>query len=116
MNYYVYFIREQYRGYVFLDIEGNGIPSKTVRRKMKKMPVKVGVSNNPDRRMITMQTGNSRKLELIAKMGPFSKKQAFSQESRIHRILGRGRITGEWFDGLTIHQYLQDWTRNFPND
>ena len=60
-------------------------------------PFKVGVARNVDRRLETLQTGNPYELAIIAKLGPFSRLQAYETERRLHRRLKNFKIRGEWF-------------------
>ena len=66
-NHYIYFIKE----------------NKTRRREF--CAVKIGVSSNPEKRLTAMQTGNPRKLSIEVKMGPFSRKEAYGMEKKLHR-------------------------------
>lgn len=60
-------------------------------------PFKVGISHNPTFRLSQMQTCNPNELKLmdIINPGEFCAKTI---ESKVHRILSKNRIRGEWFD------------------
>lgn len=77
-KHYVYFIREA---------EGS---------------TKIGVSNNPDARLATMQTGNPRTLTIEARLGPFGRAEAYSVERRMHRVFRRWHVRGEWFESEVL--------------
>lgn len=55
--------------------------------------VKVGYSKSPEKRIKALQTGNSRKLELMGWIASSDK----SIEKKIHRQFHRCRVQGEWF-------------------
>ncbi|MDH4263942.1 MAG: GIY-YIG nuclease family protein [Spirochaetia bacterium] len=64
----------------------------------KKGPIKVGVANNVDERLSTLQTGCPIKLIFIHKFNvDGNDMQAYNIESHIHKILKKQRIYGEWF-------------------
>lgn len=77
VNCYVYLIQEQIKG--------------------SKGAVKIGLSANIERRIENMQVGNSRRLKLIATMGPFHEIKATCFEQQLHRRFKKHRIRGEWF-------------------
>lgn len=56
--------------------------------------IKIGVSNDPRRRLDTMQTGSAEPLELLGVLPG-----QFEEERRLHEMLKRHRIHGEWFRG-----------------
>ena len=64
----------------------------------KRPPVKVGVSANVEKRLATLQTGNPRKLTLIAKIDMGSSKKAYAAEALIHNRFLEQHIHGEWFN------------------
>lgn len=78
VNYYIYLVQEQ-----LLSNKG---------------AVKIGMSSRVDRRIENMQVGNSRKLVLVAKMGPFGEIKATCFEKQLHRRFKRHHIRGEWFN------------------
>lgn len=63
----------------------------------KNGPIKIGKSNNPEKRMISVQTGNPYKLRLVAVIYCDDDAAAYRMESRFHRILKKHRMHGEWF-------------------
>lgn len=54
--------------------------------------IKIGISNNPARRVSDLQTGSAERLELIGTRAGNSQ-----EEERLHRIFGDLRVNGEWF-------------------
>lgn len=60
-------------------------------------PVKIGYSENPDRRVRQLQTGQSNKLVLYYSQG-VSKVEARKIEKQIHATNGYLRSRGEWFN------------------
>jgi hypothetical protein len=59
--------------------------------------IKVGVSNNIKNRINQMQTGNPKKINLIAKRSFNKRSEAFYIEGVIHQFLKDHRQSGEWF-------------------
>lgn len=64
--------------------------------------IKIGVSDNVDARLASLQTANPVKLELLAKIGCASKSEAFAIEKKLHSSLRSYRAEGEWFFGRAI--------------
>jgi predicted GIY-YIG superfamily endonuclease len=59
--------------------------------------IKIGVSDDPDQRLLKLQTGTSRALRVIAKF-PFSTRAAaFDMERDLHLKFCHLRLSGEWF-------------------
>lgn len=59
--------------------------------------IKIGVSNNPEKRCQELQTGNHGSLFLIAKF-PFSNRfEAMAMEKELHLKFNDYRLNGEWF-------------------
>ena len=60
--------------------------------------VKVGISNNVERRLATLQTGNHEELRLVTVIGPYDKPgTARVLEARIHVALCFEHVRGEWY-------------------
>ncbi len=55
--------------------------------------VKIGKSNNPKKRLIELQTGNSHKLTLFAVIEDVSP----DYEKELHELMDHIRLNGEWF-------------------
>jgi hypothetical protein len=60
-------------------------------------PYKVGISNNPDRRLKTLQTGHPKRLRIHSIKETDSTRTKLL-ESAIHQHLKHHRLVGEWFD------------------
>ncbi len=58
---------------------------------------KIGVSNNPQRRLKNLQTGNPHPLKVVLSV-PCVGISAYEAEALIHRHLGKERVLGEWFE------------------
>lgn len=62
--------------------------------------VKIGVSSNPLRRLATLQTGNSFRLELVCTLHG-------NREKELHTQFARYRVDGEWFNlSSTISRFI----------
>lgn len=73
--------------------------------------VKIGVAKNPESRLAVLQTGNSRRLEIVATIGPVSEKQAYGIERKLHKKFRKHRLRGEWFTGVifkNLHTIRED--------
>ena len=83
MKYYVYFVQEE----------------KSKSGKGGNMPVKIGSTNDPERRVKTLQTGNPRKLIIKASLLFDERKQAEEMEFTLHHLATKKhkRLVGEWF-------------------
>lgn len=60
---------------------------------------KVGVSNDPHKRLKNMQTGNRKELTLEHIE---LKNEPYKVENVVHRQLHKYRTNGEWFEGCTL--------------
>jgi hypothetical protein len=61
--------------------------------------IKIGISQDPESRRRTLQTGNARQLVILAAIaGDF--------ERHFHHRFRRFRLNGEWFRGEPVRQYL----------
>ena len=58
---------------------------------------KIGVSNNPMRRLKNLQTGNPHPLKMMFSVACHGL-SAYEAEALIHRHLSKERVKGEWFD------------------
>lgn len=59
--------------------------------------LKIGVAQNPDKRLKTMQTGNPYKLRIMALIPFQSRREAFDYENELHKKFKAFHYTGEWF-------------------
>ncbi|MDB4261443.1 GIY-YIG nuclease family protein [bacterium] len=63
----------------------------------KNSPVKIGMSDNYEKRIKTLQTGNHQVLRFLAVIKCDSRAHARRVESTLHDILKSQNILGEWF-------------------
>ncbi len=54
--------------------------------------IKIGKSNNPKKRLKSLQTANSNKLSLVATIS-----ESYISENEVHKMFSHFRLTGEWF-------------------
>lgn len=59
--------------------------------------LKIGVSNDPEKRLKTLQTSNPFKLRLLLLSKRFNKADAFKAEKMLHELMKDYRLNGEWF-------------------
>ena len=62
-------------------------------------PIKIGVADNVESRMDTLQTGNHMELSIVAKIKCSGRKDAYRQEANLHKFFSYKRLRGEWFCG-----------------
>jgi hypothetical protein len=76
-------------------------------------PVKVGRSRNPGARMCELQTGNARKLRLVARY-ELTHDDACEAERILHEELAAWAMAGEWFqlDEKFMIEYVPDFFRS----
>lgn len=68
-------------------------------------PIKIGVADNVEKRVETLQTGNAVELIVIAVIKCSSRSAAFNKEAAFHKMFASKRIRGEWFrGGIRINQ------------
>ncbi|HDZ14843.1 hypothetical protein LCGC14_1411960 [marine sediment metagenome] len=58
---------------------------------------KIGVSDRPKSRVVTLQTGCPYCLELVKKYAFKTKLEAYAAEAVTHRVLNDHLVHGEWF-------------------
>lgn len=64
--------------------------------------IKIGYSNHPQKRLVSLQTANPHQLELKFSIKTRTKCQAKFVENYLHERLRRYRLNGEWFElGVT---------------
>ncbi len=61
-------------------------------------PVKIGVSDDPAKRLKQMQTSSPQKLAILAVIAMPMRKAAFMLEAVLHAYFADKRMQGEWFD------------------
>ena len=70
--------------------------------------IKIGVSNNVNNRLDSLQTGNPRKLTLMASIKCRSINDAYRLEKKLHKKFKPHRVRGEWFSGLIKLNAIQE--------
>ena len=63
----------------------------------KNAPIKVGVSDDPEKRLKQLQTGNPKVLRLLMSFECKNKEHAFNLEKTLHLMLSGQGILNEWF-------------------
>jgi len=72
--------------------------------------IKIGKSNDVDKRLKSLQTGNPRKLTLMASIKCKSPDDAFKLESKFHLKFQDKQIRGEWFGGdIRLNEIQEDF-------
>jgi hypothetical protein len=61
--------------------------------------IKIGMAENVEDRVVSLQTGNAFKLNVIALIPCDCRDQAQALEQSIHKFFAGQRIRGEWFQG-----------------
>jgi len=72
-------------------------------------PVKIGVTQNIEDRVVNLQTGNPEKINVMRALTLRSKEDAFNLESKLHNKFKDVRLNGEWFK---YSKYLDDFIKN----
>lgn len=70
-----------------------------------KSPVKVGMSNNPEKRIKQLQTGNPVLLRLVLSIKCESRSHAFRLEKTMHELLKGNNIINEWYSVVRSNIY-----------
>jgi len=70
--------------------------------------IKIGKSNNVDKRLDSLQTGNPRKLTLMASIKCKTPNDALRLEKKLHIKFKKENIRGEWFSGLINLNSVED--------
>lgn len=69
--------------------------------------VKIGVSNDPEKRLKQCQTGNPYKL-IITRVEPYeSSKEAYKRENELHNTFKDFNTHGEWFKRTLVETFLR---------
>lgn len=69
--------------------------------------MKVGVTENIDKRMKALQTGNAKPLELMYYVQTKDMKEAYELEAALHRKLKRHKIINEWFKEKAVLRLIR---------
>ena len=76
--------------------------------------VKIGVSNNPEKRLKKLQIGNHKRLHIIAKFCFNDKNEAFIFERFLHEKFQKWHMNGEWYKKCIIRKF-PNRSRLFPD-
>jgi len=64
--------------------------------------IKIGVANDPYKRLDDLQVGCPYRLEIIAVIKCRTKKHAYSTESYLHKVFRKTSVRGEWFSKVNL--------------
>ena len=67
--------------------------------------IKIGVSSNPERRLMELQVGNHGDLHIIAKFPFQTRAYALSMEKDLHNKFKRFCLSGEWFKKGILREF-----------
>lgn len=74
--------------------------------------VKIGVAKDLSKRLISLQTANARKLELLFAIPTNGEKSAFELERILHNQYSHYVVNGEWFN-ILHHIVIDEWIKTF---
>jgi hypothetical protein len=74
--------------------------------------IKVGITDNVEKRLIGIQTGNPSKVELLQSIS-MSDEEARKAESEIHRIFIKTNLSGEWYQAT---QFMLEFIKNIKEN
>lgn len=63
--------------------------------------LKIGVTSNIEQRIVSLQTGNPDKIELEYIEERLNPHKA---EKFLHRHFQKHKVSGEWFEGISLHE------------
>jgi hypothetical protein len=61
-------------------------------------PIKIGISDNPDKRLSTIRVSCPFPVEYLHSFGPMTRPEALRHENGLHDAYKDNRMQGEWFD------------------
>jgi hypothetical protein len=70
-------------------------------------PIKIGVAENPERRLSTLQGGNPDEIRLEFYLCCADRESAYQVEAHLHRRYAAYRVNGEWFS-IGIDSVISD--------
>lgn len=76
--------------------------------------IKIAVSNDPEERCKNLQTGNQKKLRVVAQFPFKSRKEALQVEKDLHKVFEFARLEGEWFHKKILSKF-KSRAKLFPN-
>lgn len=69
--------------------------------------IKIGITDNLERRMKQLQTGNALELTLIHHIKVGDMTEAFELESLLHHALNNSKVKNEWFEKDAVMKFLK---------
>ena len=83
-----------------------------ISTKRKKV-VKIGIANNPDKRLKTFQTANYEELVILRVIKVSNRDLAFKLETALHQKFKKYHIRGEWFKLTpTVIKFIENYQNN----
>ena len=73
--------------------------------------IKIGYTNNLDRRLETLQIGNPLELELLHVILHETAEEAEEHEAKLHHKFRRHHLRGEWFRARPLLRYIRKQKR-----
>ena len=70
--------------------------------------IKIGKSRNVNERLKSLQTGNPRKLTLMASIRCKTANDAYRLEKKLHKKFKSHHVRGEWFSGMIRLNSIQE--------
>ena len=82
----------------------------------RKTVVKIGIANNPQKRLKTFQTANHEELIILRILKVKNRTEAFQIETALHRKFIKHHIRGEWFKlTRTVESFIEDYQPDEPS-
>lgn len=83
-----------------------------ISTKRKKV-VKIGIANNPEKRLKTFQTANYEELVILRVIKVANRDLAFKLENALHQKFKKYHIRGEWFKLTpTVIKFIENYQIN----
>lgn len=76
--------------------------------------IKIGVSNNPEKRLKELQTSNHKPLHIVVKFPFKNTNDAYIFEKFLHERFAKYQMRGEWFKRCILRMF-PNRSRVFPN-
>jgi predicted GIY-YIG superfamily endonuclease len=82
----------------------------------RKTVVKIGIANDPTKRLKTFQTANHEKLIILKVIKVNNRTKAFELETALHQKFKKFHIRGEWFKlTRTVETFMENYQPNEPS-
>ena len=69
--------------------------------------IKIGITDNIERRMKQLQTGNALELSLVHYIRVNSMHDAFELEALLHHALNNYKVKNEWYEKYAVMKFLK---------